>query len=727
MRGTKTVWQRWRERGDGPGLAIALGLVVLLVGLIVFLVFGENPWVTGIHEKMQTGGRLTIEEGIITGVWYAAAVNAGICVVLLASSWMWVGTTRLAQETKQHEAEKAWRGSGSDAIGMLGGSATSGGGAWFWCLLIVVVVLAGWIRYPRLDDSFWNDEEQAFRKFTWGTYVVQNQAEGESGEIITTRRVDWKRSLFYTMSGNNHVVHTVGARLADSIWRQVGDRRESEFSEAVVRAGPFVGGLATIALLGLWLRSAGYPLVGVVAAALLALNPWHIRYSVEARGYSEMLLWMLLANIVLGAALGQGRWRWWISYGIFQGLYLLSFPGAIYFAVAQNLIVVAVLLMRQDGGSLWRWLVANAVGAMMVVTILLPALPRIQSWMSGGHEVPFSMDWEHLIDLWSHLTAGVPWTTVGAGLHNGVSVADLGAAGPWIFGLALPLLTLLGLGTAIAKGGRVAMFIFSAAVALCLVGLHHQFQNLAFFAWYHLYQVLVVVVGLAFVVELVRGREAVESGRGKSSGQGKAAWSVALLVVILYGFVTWAPRQRMRMFDRHPMRQVVAHVRGEVPALGAIREPLITTAFGPGKGQWHSYDPRAGKLSSAADLVQLLEAADENKKPLWVYCSDPRAMREAHADVLKVLDDERLFTKDEYFKGMEEMWSIQVYHHEPRAAKPGPPTPPPPAAEKPAASSVSAPASTSPPTPQVKRGNDANLDAGENGEISPGPAANALQ
>ncbi len=727
MRGTNTVWQRWRERGDGPGLSIALGLVVWLVGLIVFLVFGENPWAAGIHEKAQSGAPLTIEEDIITGVWYAAAVNASICVVLLASSWMWVGTTRLAQETKQREAEKAWRGGGGDAIGVLGGSATSDGRVWFWCLLILVVVMAGWIRYPRLDDSFWNDEEQAFRKFTWGTYVVEDKPGKESGEFVKTKRVDWNRSLFYTMSGNNHVVYTVGARFADSIWRQIGDHEESEFSEAAMRSGPFLASLATIALLGVWLRSAGYPLVGVVAAALLALNPWHIRYSVEARGYSELLMWMLLANIALGAALGKGRWRSWIAYGVFQSLYLLCFPAAVYFAAAQNAIVVVVLLTRRDGGSLWRWLVASAIGAMVVVQMILPALPRIQSWMEEQHEMPFAMDREHFLDLWSHLTTGAPWTTVGAGLHNGVSVADLGAAGPWIFGLALPLLALLGLGTAIAKGGRLAMFILAAASAFGLIWLHHQLQDLAFYSWYHFYQVLVVVIGLAFVVELVRRRESPESGRGQSPGQGKAAWLVASLVIVLYGFVTWAPRHRVRTFDRHPMRQVVEHVRGEIPVIAGDQSKVMTAAFGPGKGQWQSYDPRAEKLSTATDLMQLLKAADVNKKPLWIYCADPQTMREDHTDVLGVLDDELLFAKDEYFKGMEEMWSVQVYRHEPRAAKAEPPIPPPPAPKQPAGIPRSAPASPVPSTPNGEGEAAAEVDNGEDADARSEPPVNALQ
>ena len=729
MRGTKTVWQRLRERGDGPGLSIALGLVVLLVGLIVFLVFGDNPWASGIQDKLDSGAKLTVEEGIIAGVWYAAAVNAGICVVLLASSWLWVGTTRLAQETRQREAEMAWRGGHGDAIGVLGSSATSGGGLWFWCLLIVVVVVAGWIRYPRLDDSFWNDEEQAFRKFTWGAYVVQDDPDGAFGETVETDRVKWDRSLYYTMSGNNHVVHTVGARIADSIWRRTGDHRESEFSEAVVRSGPFLAGLATIALLGLWLRSAGYPLVGVVAAALLALNPWHVRYSVEARGYSELLMWMLLANIALGAALGKGRWRWWVAYGVFQSLYLLCFPGAVYFAVAQNVIVVVVLLTRQDGGSLWRWLVANAIGAMLVVHMLLPALPRIQSWMAEQHETPFSVDREHLLDLWSHLSAGVPWTTVGAGLHHGVSVADLGAAGPWIFGLALPLLTLLGLSMAIAKKGRIAMFIFAAASAFGLIWLHNQITELAFYSWYHFYQLLVVVTGLAFVVELVRRRDSPESGRGKVSGQGKAAWLVALLTIFLYGFVTWAPRQRIRTFDRHPMRQVVEYVRGEVPALDAAQAGVMTAAIGPGKGQWHTYDPRVAMLSSAGDLTRLLEEAYENNEPLWIFCTDLRTERRDHADVLNVLDDERLFAKDALFKGLEEMWSIQIYRHKIRSAKavPEPAKPPAPASKKPGEEPRPAPATPTPVSPDREIEAAAELDAGKVKDGSSGRPANGLQ
>jgi len=717
MRGSNTLWQRWRERGDGPGLSIALGLVVLLVGLIVFLVFGENPWASGIHEKIKAGVELTVEEGIITGVWYAAAVNAGICLVLLASSWMWVGTTRLAQETKQREAEKAWRG-GGDTIGVLGGTANQGTGVWFWCLLILTVVVAAWIRYPRLDDGFGKDEEQAFRKYTWGTYVVQDDVAG--GAAVD--RVNWKRSLFYTMAGENHVMHTVGARIADSIWRRVGDYDDDEFSEAVVRSGPYLAALATIALLGLWLRSAGYPLVGVVAAALLALNPWHIRYSVEARGFSEMLLWILLANIVLGAALGKGRWRWWISYGLFQAWYLLCFPGAIYFSVAQNVIVIVVLLARQDGGSLWRWLVATAIGAMMVVQCLLPSLPMIQSWMTEQQGAPLLMDHGQFVELWSRLMAGVPWTTSGAGLHHGVSVADLGAAGPWIFGLALPLLALLGLGTAITRGGRVAMYLLTAVSAFGLISLYQQLSEKTFSTWYHFYQLLVVVVGLAFVVELVRRREPLEAGRGESSRQGKGAWLVALLIIGFYGFVTWAPRHRIRSFEQHPMKQAVEHIRGKMAATGGGQGGVITATIGTNKGLWRTYDPYIHELSSSVALTRLLEMADEAGKPLWVYRIGAVARQEMPADAFDLLNDEGLFTKGEFFRGMEEMSGVQVYRHQPRTAKAGPPIPPPPAIKKPAAK----PRPASRVEPSLERGAASVVDDDEREEPPSGTVPNGL-
>jgi mannosyltransferase len=55
---------------------------------------------------------------------------------------------------------------------------------------------------------------------------------------------------------------------------------------------------------------------GVVGAALVALSPFLIFYSTEARAYALMMLLGLLSTLALLMALDDGRVRWWVAYAI---------------------------------------------------------------------------------------------------------------------------------------------------------------------------------------------------------------------------------------------------------------------------------------------------------------------------------------------------------------------------------------------------------------------------
>lgn len=56
------------------------------------------------------------------------------------------------------------------------------------------------------------------------------------------------------------------------------------------------------------------PAAGLVGAALMALSPFAIFYSTEARAYALMALLAALATYALVRAVSQGGWRWWGAY-----------------------------------------------------------------------------------------------------------------------------------------------------------------------------------------------------------------------------------------------------------------------------------------------------------------------------------------------------------------------------------------------------------------------------
>ncbi len=52
-----------------------------------------------------------------------------------------------------------------------------------------------------------------------------------------------------------------------------------------MRVPTLLVGMLSVAAVAWLLLECGFPLAGAIAAFLLALHPWHLRYATEARGY----------------------------------------------------------------------------------------------------------------------------------------------------------------------------------------------------------------------------------------------------------------------------------------------------------------------------------------------------------------------------------------------------------------------------------------------------------
>jgi mannosyltransferase len=57
-------------------------------------------------------------------------------------------------------------------------------------------------------------------------------------------------------------------------------------------------------------------LTGVVAGLLFAAAPQATRYAQEARSYGLVAMCAAVATFLLLRALDDGRWRWWVGYGV---------------------------------------------------------------------------------------------------------------------------------------------------------------------------------------------------------------------------------------------------------------------------------------------------------------------------------------------------------------------------------------------------------------------------
>ena len=104
-------------------------------------------------------------------------------------------------------------------------------------------------------------------------------------------------------------------------------------SEFALRFPSALSGLLAIPLILVWGRRLFSPAAGLVAALLLASNPYHVWYSQEAKMYGLLVTVAMLALWVFSQALNRGGvWRW--------ALWLVLTTTAIYLHVLAVLLVV---------------------------------------------------------------------------------------------------------------------------------------------------------------------------------------------------------------------------------------------------------------------------------------------------------------------------------------------------------------------------------------------------
>jgi mannosyltransferase len=227
-------------------------------------------------------------------------------------------------------------------------------------LLGAIFVAAAWLRLTALDrQSLWFDEADA---------VIRAQSD-----LMTVLRT------FIQPGENGPLYH-----LLLHFWIDVAGA-----SEKAVRLPSAVAGLLTIPLMYLvGLRTLGQR-AGLLAAGLLAISPYHVWYSQEAKMYSMAVLLTLLSTALLIESLRRNERRWWAGYVIVTTL-------GFYFHVTTVLIFGAhcafvLLTWRKWPGRQRPWLISVAL-------LTLPYLP-IALW-AGRVVLGAAVTWHAHVSFW---------------------------------------------------------------------------------------------------------------------------------------------------------------------------------------------------------------------------------------------------------------------------------------------------------------------------------------
>jgi hypothetical protein len=617
---TMHLLDRFSRIGLGLG-AVCAGF--FLMGL-VWLGFGDDHVLSQSLKRRAHGRELRLEHHMALGferAAWAGLIVGGAGVVTLG----WWGRREVGGGRRVAagwvRAPIPWR-----AVVVAGG--------------LSMVVSAG-LRGPRLGHSFWTDEAYAARAYVWGV----NERADDGGMVH--RPVAWSRALFLNERSNNHLWCTVEARVAHWVWRVVGGHAGTEFSEVAMRMPAFIWGVGTVGattLLGAMLAGRG----GLAAGLLLGVHPWHVRFATEMRGYSAMLLALVLGLIFLRQALSDGRWRWWLLTAAMNLWALLAFAGSLYFPLVTCGLAACWLVRVRCWTWLSRLVLANALAGVCFLWIYGPSLSQLSEYLRRGNAVSaYRVTAGWLGQLGESLCLGVPWSVMSLEWREVAWVPSATVAG-WATAAVAGLLVLrvaawswwcprLLLGPTLLGGAAALMIGQSVAMGTLLL------------MWY----LLPVLLGLVLLLGICPDPWAAEVvGRGQRAmlAGGQAVTAAVCLVV-------WTGSSlAMGVLPRQPMRDA-ARVEG-------APEGSLQAVVGISDQQMKLYVPDVMVVKSAADLEVAERAAAREGKSLLVKVGGWEATRERLPEVVARLRGDGYETLAD-FSGWEPMFGYRVLQKRP--------------------------------------------------------------
>lgn len=588
--------------------AWAFGLIAAL--LVAFLMETGAEWRDAMKSVLARGGRLRAIHYGHWGVWWGCAVDALICVALALTSRWWAASPparTITLPTVQPTTRRAWIG------------------------LIAILAVAGALRWERASLSFYNDEAHSFRRYIGGQHLRQDDG------TVAWRQVTWAETIWLNKVANNSVTFSTLSRLSYDLWRKASGAAEGELGERAVRLPAVLAGMGGLVVLWLLLRRM---LPGTAAcwwvAALVALHPWHVRYSSEARGHGHLLLGVPLSFWFLQRALEDDRWRWWIGMGLAQCFCACSFAGAISFLAAFNGLLLACLAWRACKGQeewrrLTRPLAGMTIGGLVTLPVMLPILEQLIDAMKVLDSLQGRMGaewWDNVVSL---LGGGLPWGDLDPGNAENLALSRIISAHPWVWMVvAAALLPFFpGVWRTFRLGISGKLVLLAGPLAAIGMWALMSEQGKLLYLWY----VLFVLPGLLIV--WAAGADALTCRVRLMA----ARVIISLLLLLPVAGFAWT--------DAHLIFKGKENLRGvarAVPA-GALHGALFSDV--------DLYDADVLILHNLSELDGLIEKSRAAKNPLYVSFSQ-RNDDPMFQEFYKRVGDATLFEQVAIFPGQEE-------------------------------------------------------------------------
>ncbi len=440
---------------------------------------------------------------------------------------------------------------------LLPAATTDGGARWAGWVVAALVLVGLLLRLHDLGSGLWFDEIQTLVEYV----------RSPLGAIVTNYD-----------NTNQHLLYSVLARISTGLLGETG---------AALRLPAAL--LGTASLLAFYLMAVrntdrGEALLGT---ALLTFSYHHVWFSQNARGYSGLLLFTLIATAAFLRLLREQNAGWGAVavYGVSAALGAYIHPTAILIPIAHGLVLAALWwrARRTAPSAGWRPAVGILLAGLLTLALYAPVLSQVVAALTATNPNGAETAWKS------------PWWL----LKETVQVLGAGLPGGWFAVVFVSLVAVTGLTSYARRSAPVAALLLLPGLltAMAMLALHHNLWP-RFFFFSAGFAILIAIRG-GFVLT-----------RAAFRAQGTTLATAGGVLVILASALTlpraWRPKQ-----DFEGARDFVQRSQGAADAVVTVDLTTYPYARWLGLG-W------AG-VESLADLT----AVERTHRRTWLVYTFP--------------------------------------------------------------------------------------------------------
>jgi Dolichyl-phosphate-mannose-protein mannosyltransferase len=609
-----------------PRMVRAL-LLLLAAATALALLAAAKPWTVQVAMS-----EWSLKECIRVSLWWAGILALPVLTILALTTQYWTAPLR----DLQHVDVK------SRMPRLL------------WPIVTVVTILYTATAAPRLRQSLWDDEIYAVRKIVLGTDRI-----GSDGSV-KIKQLPWWRTLWHCEGARNHGLQSVLSRLSLRVYQIVAQPDGLQFSETAIRLPSFIAGILSIPALALLVARLGFPWAGAVAAALLALHPWHLKLSTEARGYPFVFLFIPLLALCIAQAAPNAHWRWLAAFAALECALLYAWPGTLLTVLVANAVLLALILRfapsrESRGKAVSRWLAANALAALALLPLVAPWIPQVTQYMPTTIGLPLFGGW--FKNAASLLLTGSLWSKTGLLDSPYLELLPWAARHPFAVCCFVILITLF-IGVGALRMVRANALCASVLAVLLLPGLLlillAAARGIYLQEWY-LSSMLPGVVTAAAI-----GMVTVLSGLQRVRALRWAPLPLALLLIAGYAAFLGRIRHRLMARSMEPFRESVAMTRPTLNPNAPENQRIITVSslMFP-----LIYDPLVRKALTVEEYKTLMHEADARNVALYVNNGWIAGVKDRYPEIHDFLANEQYFECVATLHGAEPMFDRTIYRY----------------------------------------------------------------